>query len=47
LLKIKILVANVNKDHIHQYISIFSKYSISEIMSAFKGKTSIRMFYMF
>ena len=42
--QIEILEAEACKDHIHMLISVPPKYSISQIMGYFKGKSSLMIF---
>jgi putative transposase len=46
-LQVKILEGHVCKDHIHLSVTIPPKYSISEVIATFKGKSTIRLYNKF
>ena len=41
---IKFIDGSVSKDHVHMYVSIPPKYSISTVMSKLKGKSALMIF---
>jgi putative transposase len=43
--QVTLISGGVSKDHVHMYLAVFPKLSISEVIAYLKGKSALMIFY--